>query len=116
MTDNYDEKRKYKRVSRQFIVNYKLMPKDSSIEAMRKESKSHDISAGGVRIEGDALGEIEDVLRIEFKVEGLQQPITTFAEIKWKRKIDDKDFFGVEFLALKKSDQEAIEKIVSESD
>ncbi len=104
------EKRKFRRVEKKFEARYKLMPKDNMTEALKKEGSGLDVSVGGIRIEGDPMGNVGDVIKIEFIFQGLSVPVVTFAEIKWIRQIDGKPQFGVEFLALKESDKEALDK------
>jgi len=106
------EKRKFKRKEKLFFINYKLMPKDNDLEALRKEGQSQDISIGGVRIAGEPVGEIGDIIRIDFRIETKEEPIVTFAEVKWIRDTDEGKQFGVEFMALKKDDEAAIEKVI----
>jgi c-di-GMP-binding flagellar brake protein YcgR len=112
--DMFIEKRKFKRRDKHYSISYKLMPKDNAIEAVRKNGKSRDISVGGIRVEGEPVGQPDDVLRIEFNLEGREEPVVTFAEIKWIRDIDGINQFGVEFLALKNGDKEMIEQIVND--
>ena len=107
------EKRKFKRIEKQYAVRYKLMPKDNMIEAIKKDGEGMDISIGGIRIEGEPVGIINDVVKVEFLIEGLTEPIITFAEIKWIRDVKGQTQFGVEFLALKASDKEALEKVIN---
>lgn len=107
------EKRKFKRIEKEYAVRYKLMPKDNAIEALKKDGAGKDISIGGIRIEGEPVGLVNDVIRIEFILEGLAEPIVTFAEIKWIRDVKGTTQFGVEFLALKGSDKEALEKVIN---
>lgn len=103
------EKRKHKRVEKELTVTYKLVPKDNASASMRLEGKSKDLSSGGIRIEGDPIGEQEDVIRLEFTLDGVN--VITFAEIKWIREMGGKKQFGIEFLALKNEDKEKIEKL-----
>ena len=103
------EKRKHKRVEKELSVLYKLVPKDNNTAAMRLEGKSKDLSSGGLRIEGEPVGVVEDVLRLEFTLDGSN--VITFAEIKWIREVEGKKQFGIEFLALKNEDKEKIDKL-----
>lgn len=105
----YIEKRKHKRIEKELSVSYKLVPKDNTTAAMRMEGKSKDLSSGGIRIEGEPIGAQEDVLRLEFMLDGVN--IITFAEIKWIREVEGKKQFGIEFLALKNEDKEKIDKL-----
>jgi|DewCreStandDraft_4_1066084.scaffolds.fasta_scaffold00712_1 c-di-GMP-binding flagellar brake protein YcgR len=108
------EKRKFKRVEKVFPVRYKLMPKDNIIESKKSEGQTKDISLGGIRIEGDILGNVDDIVRIEFITKDEENPIVTFAEIKWIKEIDGKQQFGVEFLTLKNEDKQIIEELINE--
>lgn len=113
MTDGilFIEKRKYKRVEKELNVSYKLVPKDNIKTFVSLEGKTKDISTGGIRISGDPLGEVGDVIRIEVGFEGAD--IITFAEIKWIRSVNGAKQFGIEFLVLKNEDKEKIQKLVN---
>ena len=106
------EKRKFKRAYVQYPVKYKLMPKENSIAALKSDGMSKDLSIGGVRVEGDIAGEAGDVIKLEFKTEFKDEPITAFAEIKWIKEIAGIKQFGLEFLALKEDDIKLIEKMI----
>ena len=110
--DLFIEKRKHKRAFVTFSVRYKLMPKENSMEALKKEGMSKDISIGGVRVEGDSIGEIGDVIKLEFTTSLKKEPITAFAEIKWQRGAGENNQFGLEFLAIKEEDKEIIEQLI----
>lgn len=110
----YIEKRKFKRVEKIYPIKYKLMPKDNIIEPKKNKGKTKDISLGGIRIEGEVIGSIDDIIRIEFVTENNNNPIITFAEIKWIKEIDGVQQFGVEFLTLKNEDKQSIEKLIDE--
>jgi hypothetical protein len=107
------EKRKHKRVEKEYAVRYKLMPKDNMIESLKKDGSGKDVSVGGIRIEGEPAGTVNDVLRVEFTCGGIEEPVITFAEIKWIKEVKGATQFGVEFLALKQSDKEALEKMIN---
>ncbi|MCX8093890.1 MAG: PilZ domain-containing protein [Candidatus Goldbacteria bacterium] len=110
----YIEKRKFKRVIKSFPIKYKLMPKDNIIESKKNEGKTKDISLGGVRIEGEIIGNVDDIIRIEFTLKDNDNPIITFAEIKWIKEINGIPQFGVEFLTLKNEDKQIIEQLINE--
>lgn len=110
----YIEKRKFRRVEKSYPVTYKLMPKDNIIGSKKNEGKTKDISIGGIRIEGKAIGDIDDIIRIEFTIKDKNNPIITFAEIKWIKEIDGAQQFGVEFLTLKNEDKQIIERLINE--
>lgn len=106
------EKRKFKRAYIQYPVKYKLMPRENSIAAIKSDGMSRDLSIGGVRVEGQIAGVAGDVIKLEFKTEYKEDPITAFAEIKWLKEIDGVKQFGLEFLALKEEDKNLIEKMI----
>ena len=110
--DLHLEKRKFKRAYVQYPVKYKLMPKENSIAAIKKDGMSRDLSIGGVRIEGDIAADPGDVIKLEFKTEYKESPITAFAEIKWIKEVSGQHQFGLEFLALKEEDKDLIEKMI----
>jgi|GEM_PF-3808991 len=104
----YIEKREHERVEKKFDVQYSKVAKEFTSETVTKEGKSLDISAGGVRIEGESAGNQGEIIRLEI-IRGIQRPVIVFAEIKW---VKDNQF-GVSFLALKDDDRELIEKLLS---
>lgn len=105
------EKRKHRRIGKLLFVNYKLMPAENLIEPVKKDGQTHDLSLGGVRIEGEPVGNVGDVLRVEFLI-GDGHPVTTFAEIKWIKGADENSQFGVEFMTLKHEDQKMLEEMI----
>ena len=113
----YIEKRKHRRVAKEYDVRYKLMPKDMSIQNSKLDGKSRDISMGGIRIEGRLVGKEGDVIRLELdKTEGGDH-IVVFAEIRWIRKEKDNEGqLGLQFLALREEDIEIIKQIISDSE
>jgi ribosomal protein S6E (S10) len=88
------------------------MPKEDNVEAMKKNGKGTDLSAGGVRVEGDFIGDVGNVIKLEITSGTKPDTITAFAEIKWQKKINGCDQFGLEFLAIKDEDREIIEHII----
>jgi hypothetical protein len=112
----YIEKRKHRRVARQYDVRYKLMPKEMSIQSSKIDGKSQDISIGGIRIEGQVIGTEGDVIRLEIDT-GDNDHIVVFAEIRWIRKESGNDGqLGLQFLALREEDVEAVKKIMSDKE
>ena len=104
------EKRKHQRVGKGFEISYKLIPKEISDETVREEGMTKDISLGGVRVEGELIGQLGDVLRVEINTKESSEATVVFAEIRW---IDAASkFFGLEFLALREHDQEILKKII----
>lgn len=112
----YIEKRKHRRVYKQYEVRYKLMPKDVTARPAKISGKSLDLSIGGIRIEGEIIGNEGDVMRLELDT-GNSDHIVIFAEIRWIRREGDKDGqIGLQFLALKEDDVEVIKKIIAENE
>lgn len=111
----YVERRRHKRAQKKCRVNYKLIMADEEAKEIRKNAtriagNSEDISVGGIKIDGDIQGETGDIIRLELMIEGRQEPVVTFAEVKWVA--PSKKNFGVEFLILKDGDKQAIEDIL----
>ncbi len=113
------EKRKHRRIYKQYDVRYKLMPKEATTKAPKIEGKSLDISVGGIRIEGDVLGNEGEIIRVEIDTgTGSGEFIVVFAEIRWIRRESaggKSGQLGLQFLALKQEDVETIKKIVAEN-
>jgi c-di-GMP-binding flagellar brake protein YcgR len=111
----YIEKRKHRRVFKQYDVRYKLMPKDVTAQNAKLNGKSQDISVGGIRIEGEVIGNEGDIIRLELDT-GKTDHIVVFAEIRWiRRENDGEGQLGLQFLALKEEDIEVIKQIISEN-
>ncbi len=115
------ERRKYKRVDKKFKVNYKLVSMPNEIknikeEALKKEAESANISVGGIQIIVDTELQPEQILRIEFKPDGKEESIITFAEVRWCAKDGSLGKYrtGIEFLVLKEEDKNFIAKLVEE--
>ena len=115
----YVERRKHKRIDKSFKVNYKVIMAEEEVKEIKKnisrvEGESSDISMGGIRVEGEIEGVSGDIIRLEVFIEGREQPITTFAEIKWIKGAGSKKAFGLEFLILKDADKKAIEDFIAD--
>lgn len=111
------ERRKFKRVDINYRITYKIITGVEEVQELRKailkkEGKTTDISLGGIKVYGEMDGMQGDILRLEIHIEGRDEPITTFAEIKWIKQEKDKKIFGLEFLILKDEDKKTIEEIV----
>jgi c-di-GMP-binding flagellar brake protein YcgR len=111
----YIEKRKHRRVFKQYDVRYKLMPKDVTAQNTKLAGKSMDLSIGGIRIEGEVIGAESDIIRLELDA-GKSEQIVVFAEIRWiRRETDGAGQIGLQFLALKEEDVEIIKQIIAEN-
>jgi len=117
--DLYVERRKYKRVDKQIEVTYKVVSLPSEIEELKKQhdkntTESVNISIGGIQLIEDAELVAEQILRIEMKLPGREEPVVTFAEVRWCAKDDHLKKYrsGIEFLVLKDEDKDLIEEII----
>ena len=111
----YIEKRKHRRVFKQYDVRYKLMPKDVTAQNTKLTGKSMDLSIGGIRIEGEVIGNEGDIIRLELDTGGAEH-IVVFAEIRWiRREKDGVGQIGLQFLALKEEDVEVIKQIIADN-
>lgn len=109
----YMEKRSHKRRTREFLVLYKIMPKKVSVETVRKQGKSKDISLGGIRIEGDHVGEPGDIVRVEIFGKDKKDLIIVLAEIKWITELENGCQFGVKFIGLREEEMETLEDMMN---
>ena len=108
------EKRKHKRSLKKYDVRYKLMPKEMTAQQSKLGGISIDISMGGVRIDGEVVGQEGDVLRLEIDTGRPEGAIVVFAEIRWiKKGKDKKGELGLQFLALREEDLDTITSVVS---
>ncbi len=111
----YIEKRKHRRIYKQYDVRYKLMPKDVTAQNTKFAGKSMDLSVGGIRIGGEVIGNEGDIIRLELDTGGSEH-IVVFAEIRWiRREVEGNGQLGLQFLALKEEDVEAIKQIIAEN-
>jgi len=104
----YLEKRKQKRVEKNYEINYMLVPTEFTTQIKRAMGLSKDLSTGGVRVEGDIIGKPGDIIKAELKKPDAN--FTVFAEIKWVKASERQ--FGVAFLSLKAHDEETIEEMM----
>jgi hypothetical protein len=107
------EKRSHKRHSKEFLVLYKIMPKKVSVETVRKHGKSKDVSLGGIRIEGDHVGEPGDIVRVEIFGRDKKDLIIVLAEIKWITELENGCQFGVKFIGLREEEMETLEDMLN---
>jgi len=115
----FSDKRAYKRVSKKFVISYEIMCSTSGIKktASQKEKRIADclnLSVGGIGLITDENLSPEQIIEIEFVLEGKERPITTCAEVKWSKRDDkiNKYRAGIEFLAIKEEDKNLIKKII----
>ena len=74
-----------------------------------------DLSIGGIRIEGEVIGNEGDIIRLELDTGGAEH-IVVFAEIRWiRREKDGVGQIGLQFLALKEEDVEVIKQIIADN-
>lgn len=108
----YTEKREHKRHTKEFLVLYKIMPKKVSTETVRKQGKSLDVSTGGIRIEGDIVGNPGDLIRVEIFGKNKKDLIIVLAEIKWINNTGNGGQFGVQFVGLREEEIETLEDMM----
>ena len=108
----YVERRAHKRAYRKFKVIYKLLPDENLLSMEKKFGVSQDVSLGGVRIQGEPAGLIGNVVKIEIPIENREEPVVSFAEVKWIKGDGPTAQFGVEFLMLKENDAKLIDSMI----
>ena len=108
----YVEKRSHKRHDKEFLILYKLMPKKISVETIRKQGKSSDVSIGGVKIIGETVGEPGDIIRCEIFGRDKKDLVIVLAEIKWVKNSGKGYEFGVQFVGLREEEAESLEDML----
>jgi c-di-GMP-binding flagellar brake protein YcgR len=118
----FSEKRAHKRVSKKNTVAFEIISSPSKIKKTRKlkERKIADyfnISAGGIGIVTDEDIFPEQIIEIEFVLEGKDKPVTAYARVKSSNYDDkiNKCRAGIEFLAIKEKDKDLIKNILKKS-
>lgn len=113
------ERRKFKRVDKRISVTYKIVSLPAELEEIKKKAErstveSANISVGGIQLIDDEELKSEQILRIEIKTGGRNDPIITFAEVRWSAKDSQLGRYrtGIEFLVLKDEDKTAIEEFI----
>ncbi|MCE5300206.1 MAG: PilZ domain-containing protein [Spirochaetia bacterium] len=109
----YSEKRGKKRVLKEFMVLYKLMPKKITMETVRKNGKTCDVSLSGIKIEGESVGDVGDIIRLEIFGKNKNDLLIVLAEIRWVKKAADKFQFGVKFIGLREEEAETLEEMLT---
>ncbi len=115
--DIFIERRQHKRVDFHFKVKYKIVTAD--VDKIRKDAREADsinVSTGGMQLVANEEFQSTQVLRLEFSLKGHENPIVTFAEIKWCAHGDDSKQFksGLEFLVLKDEDEQILRELAGE--
>lgn len=108
----YVEKRNHVRHDKEFLILYKLMPKKITVETIRKQGKSSDVSLGGVKIQGEVVGEPGDIIRCEIFGQDKKDLLIVLAEIKWVKNSGTNYEFGVEFVGLREEEAESLEDML----
>jgi len=115
----YVERRKYKRIDRRIEVKYKVVSLPSEVNDIKKAAEKAttqtiNISIGGIQLIDDDELLSEQILRIEMKLGAREEPVITFAEVRWCAKDSSigKYRCGIEFLVLKDEDKELIQEII----
>lgn len=115
------ERRRHKRIDKKFKVNYKLISLPNEVqnikaEAYKREAESANISVGGIQLISNYELQMEQIIRVEFVLEGKAEPVITFAEVRWCAKDINSNKYrtGIEFLVLKEEDKDFISKLVEQ--
>ncbi len=117
----YLERRKYKRVDTTISVSYKVVSHEIEAEDIKKQAEkikieSANISLGGIQLLDTRELKPDQIIRLEFNIDGAKEPVITFAEVRWVA--NDKNIgkyrTGIEFLVLKEEDKKNIEKLIGE--
>ena len=106
------EKRGTERIDRHFDVTYKMMPKSPDELPDLTAGKMKDISTGGVRIEGECCGKVNDILRIHIHPGNSHETVVLMAQIRWIKKDPPISQFGVGFLGVQEYDEELLKNLL----
>lgn len=116
----YIDRRKHTRVDKKLNVSYRVMPKEETEKeifgAVKKHVQSVDISTSGMQLICDESIELDRVIRMDVMLDGSDEPLATFAEVRWARRDEKLKKFriGIEFLVIKEDHITAIRKITGE--
>jgi c-di-GMP-binding flagellar brake protein YcgR len=115
------ERRAHIRTSKSFLITYSIIVSapeiDNAITRPRKEkrtAKSFNLSIGGIGFIADENFSPEQVIKITFELQGKEQPIKTYAEVRWSKQDNkiSKYKTGIEFMVLKEEDKNLIEMLI----
>ncbi len=112
------ERRRHKRVEKKLKVFYKILNKDEleNEVSVKQAVESSDISISGIQLLCDEKIALEQIIRLDIIIEEHQEPLTTFAEVRWI-KFDDKINkyrAGMEFLVVKEEHINIIKNLTGE--
>ncbi len=97
MTDNTKDVRRFLRIPKSLLVQYKLLN-----TSLFKEFNTADISQGGVRffVKGQVLENA--LLIISIRLEKIAYPLNAMVRVKWVKKVLDNNYceVGAEFINL----------------
>jgi c-di-GMP-binding flagellar brake protein YcgR len=93
------------------------MPKDdvpASVFQEKKNGTSEDISISGIQLICEERIPVDQIVRLDIVINETQEPLATFAEVRWIREDSGIKKFrvGMEFLVIKEDHIEAIKKII----
>lgn len=112
------EKRRHKRVKKKLKVFYRVLSKDEMENEVNEKRivESSDISISGIQLICDEKIALEQIIRLDIFIEENQDPLTTFAEVRWVKFDENIKKFraGMEFLVVKEEHINIIKNLTGE--
>lgn len=106
------EKRGAHRAEKHFEITYKLVPRDLNVLPGLTAGKLKDISFGGVRVEGECEGRVNDIIRMHIHPGNSRETVVMLAQIRWIKNKENCPQFGVGFLGVKEYDEELLKNLI----
>jgi c-di-GMP-binding flagellar brake protein YcgR len=113
------ERRAHIRASKSILITYSILVSAPEIDnaITRKEkrtAKSFNLSIGGIGFIADENLSPEQVIKITFELQGKEQPIKTYAEVRWSKQDNkiNKYKTGIEFMVIKEEDKNLIQALI----
>lgn len=106
------EKRGSERAEKHFEITYKLVPRDPNELPELTAGKLRDISIGGVRVEGECVGKVNDIIRVHIHPGNSHETVVMLAQIRWIKEAASTPQFGVGFLGVQEYDEELLKNLI----
>lgn len=113
------ERRAHIRVSKSVLITYRILVSATEIDnavtrGKKRTAKSFNLSAGGIGFIADENLSPEQIIKITFELEGKEQTIKTYAEVRWSKQDNkiNKYKTGIEFIVIREEDKNLIQALI----
>jgi hypothetical protein len=112
------ENRRHERLSVDTKVKYKVINRQSAVDAagpagLKPDGLSVNISLSGLAITTEAPLKQRDYLKVELSLPGMARATRALAEVMWVRFEDDRNVAGIRFLILlNEADDSSIRRFI----